>query len=130
MTEEEFKVQQGAVHQVISEKDINLAKEEGRMWAEISTHKYLFDRQEKEIEVLASLTVADFIAHFEKVFFSESTKRIDLELTAEAHKEEQATCKESNKEHEGHKHITREEYGSEFLDEFKSSKNFHDDQYI
>ena len=44
----------------MSEKDINLQREEGRMWAEISTHKYMFDRQKKEIEVLASLTLADF----------------------------------------------------------------------
>ena len=53
-----------------------------------------------------------------------------MELTAEAHKEEQATCKESNKTHEGHKHITRTAYNSELLDEFKSGMKFHDDQYI
>ena len=100
------------------------------MWSEISTHKYLFDRQQKEIETLASLTLDDFKAHFERVFFSEETKRIDLELTAEAHKDEQASCKESNANHEGHKHIKRTVYGQEFLDEFKSAMSFHDDPYI
>lgn len=109
-SEDDFKVQKAAVHQILAEKDINLQKEEGRFWSEISTHKYLFDRQEKELEILASLTLDDFKNHFETVFFSEKTKRIDLELTAEAHKEEQATCKASNADHEGHKHIKRQTF--------------------
>ena len=100
------------------------------MWSEISTHKYLFDRQEKEIEVLASLTLDDFKAHFERVFFSEETKRIDMELTSEAHKDEQAASYESNKDHEGHKHIKRTIYDQEFLDDFKSKMSFHNDDYV
>ena len=40
----------------IAEKDFNLSKENQRYWSEIATHKYLFDRQEKEIETLKSLT--------------------------------------------------------------------------
>lgn len=85
MTEEEFKIHVDAVLVKVSEKDYNLQKDNFRFWQEISTHKYLFDRQEKEIEALKSLKKEDFIGHFEKIYFSEQTKRFDIELTSIAH---------------------------------------------
>jgi secreted Zn-dependent insulinase-like peptidase len=57
-----------------------------RNWTEITTHKYMFDRQDKEIAVLAELKREDMIALFEKVFFSHETKRLELEFTAIIHK--------------------------------------------
>jgi secreted Zn-dependent insulinase-like peptidase len=44
----------------LSEKDFNLARVHGRFWGEIAVHKYLFDRQDKEIEILKTLTLAEF----------------------------------------------------------------------
>lgn len=55
----------------------------------IATHKYSFNQRELDVEALKSLTLPDFQAFFEKIFFSDFTKRLDLELTSEAHKEEQ-----------------------------------------
>ena len=52
MSDEEFKTQVDSVMVKISEKDYNLVKQNFRMWEEIATHKYLFDRQKKEIEIL------------------------------------------------------------------------------
>lgn len=49
MTQEEFEIQKQAVHVQLSQKDINLKKEYARHWGEISTHKYDFERQNKEI---------------------------------------------------------------------------------
>lgn len=40
------------------------------------------------VEALSKISKAEFIAHFEKVFFSDHTKRLDLQLTSAAHKEE------------------------------------------
>ena len=71
ISEEDFKVQVSAVSVRVGEKDYNLVKDCARLWGEIATHKYMFDRQEKELEVLKGLTKEEFIAHFEKVFFSE-----------------------------------------------------------
>jgi secreted Zn-dependent insulinase-like peptidase len=51
----------------------------------------MFDRQEKELETLKTLTRADFILHFEKLFFKPfESKRLDLQLTSAAHSESQA----------------------------------------
>ena len=80
----------------LAEKDINLSKENGRHWSEISTHKYNFERQEEEIEVLGEITKQDFIDMFLKTFFSPQSKRMDLQLTSEAHKEEQDLYREQN----------------------------------
>lgn len=60
LSDEEFKTNVDSVLVKITEKDYNLTKHNIRMWEEISTHKYLFDRQEKEIEVLKTLTKEEF----------------------------------------------------------------------
>lgn len=88
ISEEEFKTQVDSVMTKISEKDYNLAKEHNRYWSEISTHKYLFDRQQKEIEELKTLTRQEFIDYFNKLFFTEK-RRLDYELTSQKHKEAQ-----------------------------------------
>jgi secreted Zn-dependent insulinase-like peptidase len=62
----------------LAQKDINLNKEYARNWGEISTHKYDFERQNKEIQMLETITLDEFKNLFEKVFFSEESKRIDL----------------------------------------------------
>ena len=98
ISEEDFKQQVEAVLVQIAEKDNNLQQLNSRFWNEIAEHKYLFDRQEKEIEVLKSLKKEEFIAHFERLFFSEHTKRFDLELNSEKHVEKQAEWKKNNNE--------------------------------
>jgi hypothetical protein len=44
------------------------------------------------------LTKEDFINHFETLFFSEQTKRIDIALNSDFHKEGHAEWKALNKE--------------------------------
>jgi len=77
----------------LAEQDINLAQEQGRHWAELSTHKYVFDRQAQELSVLSSISKEEFIAHFLDTFFSSNSKRLDLQLTSAAHEEEQQEYK-------------------------------------
>lgn len=76
----------------VAEKDFNLKMEHKRFWEEISTtHTYLFDRQDREVEILKTgLTVEDFKEHFSQLFFSPSSKRLDLQLTSTKHDEKQA----------------------------------------
>lgn len=87
VTEEEFEVQKQAVITKLAVKDINLAGENGRFFNEIASHEYLFDRQDVEIETVKSITLNEFMSHFEFVFFSDQVKRVDIELTSTAHAE-------------------------------------------
>lgn len=57
MTDTEFDEQRNAVLTRYSEKDLNLDAAFNRLWFnEISTHKYVFNRQEKECQLLKELT--------------------------------------------------------------------------
>ena len=85
LSEEDFEVQKQAVLVKLAEKDINLSKETYRHWGEISTHKYNFERQDKEIEILSEISLKDFQDMFFKTFFSPQSKRMDLQLTSDAH---------------------------------------------
>lgn len=50
-----------AVRITVTEKDKSQSEEFNRLWAtEISQHHYMFDRVDKQVEILASLTVKEF----------------------------------------------------------------------
>ena len=63
-----------------------MGEESHRFWNEISIHNYDFDRQETELKLLDEITLEDFKALFERVLFSEYTKRLDFQLTSQKHK--------------------------------------------
>jgi hypothetical protein len=49
--------------------------------------------------MIKSITFEEFVTHFEKVFFSNETRRIDIEFLANIHEAEQESEKNKNKEH-------------------------------
>lgn len=72
MSDVEFKMLTGAVMTKVAEKDKNMTEEFARFWkSEFATHKYQFDRQERDIATLNALTKADLQAYFEQIFFKE-----------------------------------------------------------
>jgi len=114
------------VYTLISEKDINLQKEYGRFWEELSLHRYDFNKQANELEALEQLTKEDFIKHFDDTFFNkETSKRVDLELTSVKHTEEQAKFTESNNSHHLFSEVTKRVRMS--LENFKKSVAYHPD---
>ena len=61
MTDEEFNTVRDAVKTHISEKDKNQKEDFVRMYnGEIVSHRYQWDRQEREIEMIMTLTKAEF----------------------------------------------------------------------
>jgi hypothetical protein len=65
---------------------------------------------------------------FEKVFFSEQSKRLDLQLTSELHKEEQELYRASNLDHEIFKSLKRVQVEGSIID-FKKQSGMHPDTY-
>lgn len=90
LSDEDFEVQKQAVMTKLAEKDLSLSAENQRHFGEISTHHYLFDRQQRQIAELQTITKDEFIALFEQTFFSSKSKRIDLQLNSDTHRDEQA----------------------------------------
>ena len=78
ISDEDFKVQVEAVKTEISEKDINMKRDNDRMWSEIGLHKYNFVRQQEEIDALETLNKAEMINQFLDTFFGDESKRLDL----------------------------------------------------
>jgi secreted Zn-dependent insulinase-like peptidase len=88
ISDEEFNQQKKSIHTIFAEKDTNLSKVNSRFWGEISNHSYIFDRQEKQLKTIEEISKNDFINHFEEVFFSKNSKRLDLQLSSKSHSEE------------------------------------------
>ena len=113
----------------LAEKNINLHQEYSRYWGEICTHKYLFDRQDKQIELLSQITKKDVQDLFELTFFSKTSKRIDLQLTSDAHGEEQELYRQKNMEHELFQSITTRVPVKDSIVQFKKQSGMHPDVY-
>jgi secreted Zn-dependent insulinase-like peptidase len=113
----------------LAEKNINLYEENNRNWGEICTHKYLFDRQDKQLELLSDITKKDLQALFELTFFSKQSKRIDLQLTSEMHAEEQELYKQKNSEHEIFQNIMTRVPVKDSIVQFKRQSGMHPDAY-
>jgi len=60
LTEEEFKVTVGSVLTDISEKDKNLREAFTRNWQEMAQHNYNFDKQDNDIAMIKTITLAEF----------------------------------------------------------------------
>lgn len=90
MSEKAFDEQRNAVLTQYSEKDINLAQEFNRHWTnEIVSHKYIFDRQERECALLKELTLKEFKDHFARMFSFKTMKRLDMHWNSKPHQEQE-----------------------------------------
>jgi len=125
LSDTDFEQAREAINIDISEKDINLSIEASRLYNEICVHTYVFDRQDKEIATLQEVTKAEVQAFFENIFFAGQSKRIDFELQAANHAEDNAKAFETNKEGELFKDIERKQYDS--IESFKENVEYYDD---
>ena len=126
LTTEQFEVQRKAVYTGLAQKDLNLTESTERFWADIRNHKYMFDRQSRSVSVLNSLTLKELQDHYERVFFSDETKRLDYELTSPKFKEEHDQYRELNKKHQIFQHLNRVPV-KESLISFKKQCGMHPD---
>lgn len=97
LSDEDFEAEKSAIRTIIAEKDPNMTREAQRfMVSEVSTHRYKFDRQQRELELLETITKDEFKGYFTKVFFSAESARLDLMITAQNHKDLQAEVEAEN----------------------------------
>lgn len=108
VTQEDFDTQKKSVHTQIAAKAVNLTEDFEKMWPALEEHHYEFTRQEDSLKVLETITLDEFKAHFEKVFFSSEAKRLDFTVTSEKHKEDQEKDRQAYSEGEMFKIFKRE----------------------
>jgi len=87
LTDEEFAQYVESVRVKALQKDLSIRQEGSRYWYEINTHKYVFDRKEKDLEQLAKVKKEDLLWLFEEIFFR-NRKLFETHVVSENHKEE------------------------------------------
>ena len=107
MSDEEFDTAVGSVRTILGEKDKNLNEAAGRDWGAILNHKYNFNRQSEQLKLLKLISKSDVQAHFERVFFSDQTRRLDLQMCSSVHVEEQTKLRQENASEPIFKHLRR-----------------------
>lgn len=96
LEEEEFQTYKNSVLNKINVKDINLAKEVERYWFEIVSHQLLFDRKEKESEILANITKKEFIQFAVNILW-EKPRILEIHSVCEKHSKENKLLMEERK---------------------------------
>lgn len=109
---------------------MNLEKEHKRLWNEITTHTYDFGIKAKKIEMLETIEKQEFVEHFNSIFFSEKTKRLDLQLTSVAHKEEQESERKINESEDKVFKTMKRIFIQESIIDFKKESGMHPNDYI
>jgi insulysin len=104
LTDELFKTHVNSVIVEKKQKDLKLAEEVYRNAEEIKKHKYQFDRREKQIEILESLKKEDLVEFFME-HFVKSVRRLDVEVIADQHVEDNEKMEAVNSEGSRYKRI-------------------------
>ena len=108
------------------QKDLNLREETTRLGYEIFSHQFEFDRKNKEIELLKQLEKGEFIHYFYDLFYNEP-RRMNIQLLAQQHNENQKEFKAINQEY-----YTKNGISNMYIDsisKFKSEAKFYPDLY-
>jgi secreted Zn-dependent insulinase-like peptidase len=74
LPEEEFKKQVAVLITKTEEKDKKLEEHSSRLFSEIKTHNYQFDRVQREVEMLQKVTQAELQQFFDTFIFNKTTR--------------------------------------------------------
>lgn len=129
ISEEEFKEHKSGLSTQLAEKDKKITEVASRFaFNEIASHRYVWTRQADDIAALDSITIDEFKAHFEHLFFSDETRRIDIQLIAENHKgDQEAAAKVNDEEDAIFKDLPRVKYTD--IGTLKAESEFYDNEY-
>jgi len=102
--------------------------EDTRLWQEIVNFQFIFDRPEKCIDLLNDINKEDFTAQFETLFFSETAKRLDIQLVTDKHaKDQKKFYNENNKKDKMYKDVLKRQKYEGTYEWFKAYSKYDDD---
>ena len=71
--------------EALMQQSQDLDQENIRLWKEISTSQYMFDRPQRCASALAAVTKKEMVAHFEAMFFDTKSCRLDITMASSRH---------------------------------------------
>lgn len=128
ISDKEFKGLKGGVESTLDQGPRDLSEENERLWQEFESQQMMWDRTERSKEALEEVTREEFVGHFESLFFSESTRRLDIEFVSQQHAAEQATYYDKNESTHMFSEVTKRVKLEGGADAFKNQVAFYDDQ--
>ena len=88
----------------------------------------MWDRPERSREALEEVTRDEFVGHFEALFFSERTRRLDVEFVSQQHAAEHAAAYKENEGTMMFSEVTTRARCKGGLDDFRGQATCHADQ--
>jgi len=108
ISKKEFEMLKKAMQDYLSLPPQDMEGEDARFWQEIVNFQFIFDRPEKCIDLLNDVQKDDFIGQYETLFFSENSKRLDIQLVCDKHaKDQKKLYNENNKKDKMYKDVLK-----------------------
>lgn len=127
MKPKEFEALKSALKDALSANPKDFANENDRLWKEITSHEYWFDRQEGLVETLPGVTRDEFVEHFEALFYGPKARRLDIQMLTEAHKQEQEWGWERNSKGNLFTKVLKRELFEGSVEDFKEGASYYPD---
>ena len=89
--------------------------------------QFIFDRPQRCIKLLEEITKEDFNEHFLKLFFSNESKRLDIQLVSEQKAKEQKKQYGQSKNEEMYKKVLKREKYEGTFEWFKAYSKYDED---
>lgn len=123
----DFDVLKMAMADHLKNQSQEFEEQDKRLWQEIANLQFIFDRPEKCVKLLDEITKDDFNAHFLKLFFSEESKRLDIQLVSELKSKDQKKQYSQSKNEEMYKSVLKRQKYEGNLGWFKAYSKYDED---
>ena len=124
ITDELFKTHVNSVIVDKKQKDLKLSEEVYRNAEEIKKHKYMYDRRERQVDILEELKKEELIEFFFN-YFVKNIRRLDVEIISNNHIEENKIEENSNLKSSNERGIKRSKVKS--VSDFKRQNSLYQD---
>lgn len=85
MDDRQFLELKNILRGIYSRKSLDLEQENNKLWKEIISGEFIFDRYDQYVGALAEINKMELIQHFDKMFFDSNSRRLDFTLTSSKH---------------------------------------------
>lgn len=126
-SKKDFETLKKAMADALSNQVNDFEQEDMRLWQEIMNFQFIFDRPQRCVALLNEITKEDFYEHFMKLFFSEESKRLDIQLVSETHAKEQKKQYGASKNEEMYKKVLKREKYEGTFEWFKAYSKYDED---
>lgn len=126
-SKKDFEILKKAMSDALAAQSQEFEENDKRLWQEIANLQFIFDRPQRCIKLLDEITKEDFNEHFLRLFFSNESKRLDIQLVSEQKAKEQKKQYGQSKNEEMYKKVLKREKYEGTFEWFKAYSKYDED---